>query len=84
MDEKVRQKIAEAAAAENGWKADEVRVDEIDRLRRPACSFYTAIRQVRPLQIFDFLKSLTGPDGRCQQTFGMWSFTPIPTKTGRP
>lgn len=49
MDERVRQKIAEAAAEENGWKADEVRVDEVERLRRPACAFYAARHKVQPL-----------------------------------
>lgn len=49
MDDKVRRKIAEAAADENGWEVDEVRVDEVERLRRPSCSFYTAGHKVRPL-----------------------------------
>lgn len=49
MDDKVRRKIAEAAAEEHGWKVDEVRVDEVERLRRPSCSFYTAAHTVLPL-----------------------------------
>jgi hypothetical protein len=49
MDDKVRQKIAEVAAEENGWKVDEVRVDEVEELRRPSCSFYTADHTVRPI-----------------------------------
>lgn len=49
MDDKVRQKIAEAARAEYGWKVDEVRIDEVERLRRLSCSFYTAGSTVRPL-----------------------------------
>jgi hypothetical protein len=49
MDDKVRRKIAKAAAEEHGWKLDEVRVDEVERLRRPSCSFYTAAHTVLPL-----------------------------------
>ncbi len=49
MDDKVQQKIAETARAEYGWKVDEVRIDEVERLRRPSCSFYTAGSTVRPL-----------------------------------
>jgi len=49
MDDKVR-KIAEAARADNGWKVDEVRVDEVERLRRPSCSFYTVGHRVRPIE----------------------------------
>jgi hypothetical protein len=48
MNEKFR-KIAEAARAEHGWKPDEVRIDEVERLRRPACSFYTVGNTARPL-----------------------------------
>jgi hypothetical protein len=49
MDDKVRRKIAEAAAKEDDWKADEVRIDEKEDLRRPSCSFYIASHKVRPL-----------------------------------
>jgi hypothetical protein len=49
MEDKVQQKIAEAARAEYGWQGEEVRVDEVERLRRPSCSFYTAANAVRPL-----------------------------------
>jgi len=49
MDDKVQQKISQAASAEYGWKTEEVRVDEVERLRRPSCSFYTAGNSVRPL-----------------------------------
>jgi hypothetical protein len=49
MDEKIRQMIAEAAGREHGWKADETRVDEVERLRRPSCSFYTVGHTVLPL-----------------------------------
>lgn len=49
MDDKIRQKIAEAAGAEYGWKLEEVRTDEVERLRRSSCSFYTAANAVRPL-----------------------------------
>jgi len=49
MDDKVQQKIAEAVHAEYGWKVDEVRVDEVERLRSGACSFYTAVSTKRPL-----------------------------------
>ena len=49
VDDKVRRKIAEAAAEENSWKVDEVRIDEDEELRRPSCSFYVARHKVRPL-----------------------------------
>jgi len=49
MDEKIQKKIAEAAHTEYGWKLDQIRVDEVEELRRPTCSFYTAGNTVRPL-----------------------------------
>jgi hypothetical protein len=49
MEDKIRRKIEEAAAKEYGWKMNEVRVDEVERLRRPSCSFYTVAHTVRPL-----------------------------------
>jgi hypothetical protein len=49
VDDKVRRKIAEAAAEENSWKVDDVRIDEEEELRRPSCSFYVARHKVRPL-----------------------------------
>lgn len=49
MDDKIRRKIAETAAKDNDWGVDEVRVDEIERLQRPLCSFYTAANTARPL-----------------------------------
>ena len=49
VDDKVRRKIAEAAAEENSWKVDEIRIDEEQELRRPSCSFYVARHKVRPL-----------------------------------
>jgi hypothetical protein len=49
MNDNIRKKIAEAAQAEHGWKTEEVRVDEVERLRRPSCSFYTVGHTVLPL-----------------------------------
>jgi hypothetical protein len=49
VETNVQQKIAEAAHTEYGWNANEVRVDEVERLRRRACSFYTVAHTVRPL-----------------------------------
>ena len=49
MDEKIQKRIAEAAHTEYGWKQDQIRVDELEELRRPTCSFYTAGNTVRPL-----------------------------------
>ncbi len=49
VDDKVRRKIAEAAAEENSWRVDEIRIDEDEQLRRPSCSFYVARHKVRPL-----------------------------------
>jgi hypothetical protein len=62
MDDKVRRKIAEAAAQENGWKADEVRIEEKEDLRRPSCSFYVARHKVRPLSYVRTLALLDGND----------------------
>lgn len=49
MDDKLHREIAEAVHSEYGWKLEEVAIDEIERLRRSACSFYTARSTVRPL-----------------------------------
>ena len=49
MDDKTRRKIAEAAAEDNDWKVDEIRVDEVEHLRRPSCAFYTAANTALPL-----------------------------------
>ncbi len=49
MEDNIRRKIEEAAAKEYGWKMGEVRIDEVERLRRPSCSFYTVAHTVRPL-----------------------------------
>lgn len=49
MDEKIRHKIAETAHAEYGLKANEIRIDEVERLRRHSCSFYEVGSDVRPL-----------------------------------
>jgi len=50
MDDKViQQKIAEAVHTEYGWELAEVRVDEVERLRRQSCSFYTTASTQRPL-----------------------------------
>jgi hypothetical protein len=49
MDEKIRKMIAEEARAEHGWKVEEMRVDEVERLRRQSCSFYTVGQTVRPV-----------------------------------
>lgn len=49
MDKNVQAKIEQAAQAEHGWKAEEVRVDEVEDLRRGACSFYEVGHKVKPL-----------------------------------
>jgi hypothetical protein len=49
MDEKIQNLIVQRVHKEEGWKTNEVRVDEVDRLRRGSCSFYTAGNTVRPL-----------------------------------
>ena len=49
MDEKIVNQIIEKAHKEQDWKTNEVRVDEVERLRHGACSFYTAGHKVRPL-----------------------------------
>lgn len=49
MDEKVQDKIKQAVHVDFDWKTEEVRVDEVDRLKRGPCSFYTAAHRVRPL-----------------------------------
>src|SRR5262249_52435992 len=49
MDEKGRQKIAEKGSADHGWKASEGRGDEVERLRRPSCSFFQVGPNVLPI-----------------------------------
>jgi|GEM_PF-3733697 len=49
MSEKLQDLIAQKVHAEQGWKTDEVRVDEVDRLRHGSCSFYTAGNTARPI-----------------------------------
>jgi len=49
MDDNISEKIVQVVHTDHGWKKDEVRVDEVDRLRRGSCSFYTAGHKVRPL-----------------------------------
>lgn len=49
MDDKIRDKIIDAVHSEQGWKKEDVRVDEVDTLRRGGCTFYTAGHKVRPL-----------------------------------
>jgi hypothetical protein len=49
MDDKIHHKIAEAVHEEFGWKVEEARVDEVESLRRPSCSFYTVVSDQRPL-----------------------------------
>jgi hypothetical protein len=49
MDDNVRRRIAEAAAAENSWSVGEVQIEENEQLRRPSCSFYVARHKTRPL-----------------------------------
>lgn len=49
MDDKIRDKIIQAVHSEQGWKKEDVRVDEVEDLRRGSCSFYTAGHKVRPL-----------------------------------
>jgi hypothetical protein len=49
MDDKLHQKIAEAVHTEYAWKVEEVGIDEVERLHRGSCSFYTARSTVRPL-----------------------------------
>jgi hypothetical protein len=49
MDDKIHHKIAEAVHEEFGWKVEEARVDEVESLRRPSCSFYTVVSNQRPL-----------------------------------
>ena len=62
MDEKVRRKIEETAAQDNGWKVDEVRVEEVEKLRRPSCSFYRAGHKVRPLSYLSNYALLGGTE----------------------
>ena len=49
MDDKIRDKIIQTVHSEQGWKKEDVRVDEVEDLRRGSCSFYTAGHKVRPL-----------------------------------
>ena len=49
MDDKIRDKIANMVHDEQGWKTQDVRVDEVEELRRAKCSIYTAGHKVRPI-----------------------------------
>jgi hypothetical protein len=62
MDEKVRRRIAEAAAKANDWNVGEVSVNEVEELRRPSCSFYTAAHTVFPLSFQDNYAVLGGDE----------------------
>lgn len=62
MDEKIRRKIAEATAKANDWEVGEVSVDEVEELRRPSCSFYTAAHSVLPISFQDNYAVLGGDE----------------------
>ncbi len=49
MNETIQGKIANIVNKDHGWKADQVRVDEVEQLRHGSCAFYTAGHTVRPL-----------------------------------
>ena len=49
MDSKTSTTIAQKAQAEQGWEAEEVRVDEVESIRRGSCSFYEAGHKRKPL-----------------------------------
>ena len=49
MDQKIQDLIVQKVHEEQEWKKDEVRVDEVERLRRGSCTFYTAGHAVRPI-----------------------------------
>jgi hypothetical protein len=49
MNQAIEEKIIQAVHTDQGWKENEIRVDEVDRLRKDSCSFYTAGHKVRPL-----------------------------------
>ncbi len=41
------QQIVQAAQEQHGWKAEEVRIDEVERLRRGDCAVFTAASNAR-------------------------------------
>src|SRR5262249_12753154 len=49
MDKKIQKKIVQAVESNQHWKKEEIRVDEIERLRQNSCSFYAVRNQARPL-----------------------------------
>jgi hypothetical protein len=49
MDSKASTKIAQKAQADQGWKVEDVRVDEVESIRRGSCSFYEAGHKRKPL-----------------------------------
>lgn len=49
MEDKVRNKLIDAVHNDFGWKKEDVRINEVERLRRGSCSFYTAGHLVRPI-----------------------------------
>lgn len=42
MSQEAIQKVKQSAQADHGWKNDQMRVDEVEALRRDDCSFFTA------------------------------------------
>lgn len=49
MDEKIHEKIANIVHKDHDWKADQIRIDEVEELRHGSCSFYAVRHTVRPL-----------------------------------
>jgi hypothetical protein len=62
MDDTLHQKIANAVHTEYGWKIEEVALDEVERLHRGSCSFYTARSTTRPLSYQPNYAVLRGTD----------------------
>jgi hypothetical protein len=49
MDKNIQDKLIDAVHSDFDWKKNEIRIDEVDRLKRGPCSFYTAGHLVRPI-----------------------------------
>ncbi len=62
MNTIAQQKIAQTVQAELAWKADEIRIDEVESLRRGSCSFFTAAQTKRPIALMPNFVVLKGDD----------------------
>ena len=49
MENNIQNRLIDAVHSDFDWKKNEIRIDEVERLKRGSCSFYTAGHLVRPI-----------------------------------